>query len=74
VYLAIHFFYDKNAVGFKHRHWCQLCIGSQSGRYTFSYSFFNEKAGMEGNEIIRMVKERKWTKFEIKKQSIDPKI
>jgi len=29
---------------------------------------------LEGGEIIRMVKERKWTKFKIKEQSIYPKI
>jgi len=35
---------------------------------------FNERAGLEGHESIRMGKERKWAKFEIKKKSIYLKI
>jgi hypothetical protein len=39
IYLKIQFLCDKNVVGFTHVHWCQLCIGSQSGQFMFPYSF-----------------------------------
>jgi hypothetical protein len=46
---------------------------SQKNIY-FVIHFFNEKDGLEGDGNIRMGKERKWVKFDIKKQIICPKI
>jgi hypothetical protein len=46
---------------------------SQNNIYLVIY-FFNEKDGLEGDENIRMGKDRKWVRFGIKKQIIYPKI
>jgi hypothetical protein len=40
----------------------------------FVIHYFNKKDGLEGDENIRMGKERKWVTFEVKKQIIYSKI
>ena len=43
-------------------------LDSSQDDLCFLIHSFNEKAGLEGDECIRMGNERKWVKFEIKKE------